>query len=155
MSWDIYLSAHQDGEMHHFPLSVVLHAFGPAITYNQINETTCTLILEYANPDAEKYGMSPVRDVEINMDIIIAGDEIMTGGFCVNRPPSHDAFWESLYVVISHAQAVLYWGADEGEQCMAIGRAETERHLPQGMRDALGDPVLVKGYEDILALIKS
>lgn len=155
MSWDIFLNAHHNGENHYFPLSIVLQAFGPAITFKQINEHSCTLIMEYVNPDAEKYNICPVSDAEINQEIIVVEDEIMIAGFCVNRPPGHEDFWKSLYTVIRLAPAVLYWSAGEDEPCMAIGRAEMAHHLPQSMRDALGEPVLVGGYQDILKLLKA
>ncbi|AFI91052.1 hypothetical protein F6Q07_04070 [Pectobacterium parmentieri] len=142
MSWDIFLQAHEDGGFGYFPLSVVFESFGTAITYSNIEGNECCIILEYQNQDAEIY---------IEIELI---DNIqMLSSFSVNRPPGHDDFWQGLCNILKITSSALFWGGDGN--CLAVGREETIKHLPESMIEALGAPTVVSNYQDIFRMIRS
>ncbi|AHG20546.1 hypothetical protein Z042_13625 [Chania multitudinisentens RB-25] len=153
MSWDIFLQTHENGEVGYFPLSFLFESFGTAVTYNNIEGNKCCIVLEYQNPDAEKYNIMPTSSVELYINIETINNVIMTSGFSVNRPPGHEDFWQGLCNILKVTSSALFWGG-EGN-CLAVGREETIKHLPDIMIESLGSPTIVSGHQDILRMIQS
>ncbi|AOR64707.1 hypothetical protein [Pectobacterium wasabiae] len=153
MSWDIFLQAHEDGGVGYFPLSIFFESFGTAITYSKIEGNGCCIVLEYHNPDAEKYNIVPISSAEIDIEIELIDNIQMLSAFSVNRPPGHDDFWQGLCNILKVTSSALFWGGDGN--CLAVGREETIKHLPESMIEALGAPTVVSNYQDIFRMIRS
>ncbi len=71
-------------------------------------------------------------------------DEI--DGFKIHRPANAAAFCDALFAVLGSANLVLY-NPDETPPLVASARVAT--HLPRGMIDALGEPVVLNAPGDI------
>lgn len=153
MSWDIFLQTHENGGVGYFPLSVVFDSFGDAISSSSVAGNECCILLEYKNLDVKKYDIVPVGSVEIYIEIECLDNIMMTSGFSINRPPAHDEFWQGLCNILKVTSSALFWGG-EGD-CLAVGREETIKHLPEIMIDSLGSPTIVSDHQDIFRMLES
>lgn len=136
MSFDLFVGCFEEGELARFPTQVVLDAFAP---HTLAIEPDC-LQLAFAD--------STVACTHLYLDTSAA----LTSQLSVNRPVDDPALFEALLAILRSAHLAPYMAGD----CPPLlGRAETARHLPADMIEALGEPVLLRKAGEILARIAS
>jgi hypothetical protein len=128
MSFDIWISAFEDGESRMFPRAILEKAFG---SFSDMSDPTSWRV-------SNSFAVIGVDDApEMN-------------GFAINRPPGDDhPFWPALLDVLRKTSSVLYWpggGPAITDQSVAAG-------IPADMIKALGPAKVVTSIEDIFRLI--
>ncbi|AHE72657.1 hypothetical protein M942_05415 [Enterobacter ludwigii] len=153
MSIDVYLTAVHEGNMGHFPLSVIDAVFKNVTIHKEISDDKCHIYVEYPNKDAGELfefngricKIPDAFDAEVSIDIIHIDNIPMASGLSVNRPPGVDAFWDSLYEILKTTHSVLY----SSDIALIIGQQETIVHIIPEMIEALGEPFLIENHKQI------
>ncbi|PTU75170.1 hypothetical protein [Pseudomonas mangrovi] len=134
MSFDLFVGCFENGELASFPTEVVINAFAAH-----------TLAID---PDGLRlaYDDSGMACTYVYLDTSAP----RTSHFSVNRPVDDPALYQALLAILREGHLALYMAGD----CPPLlGRAETARHLPADMIEALGEPVLLKEANEIFARI--
>lgn len=147
MSFEIFLGAFNDGDIGYVPLSLIVESFGTAVVDDGQTSNECCVLLEYQ----DEYAITGKSNIRIDITPTVIDNAVMTEGFCVNNPPDNAEFWQSLCTILTLSSSALYWPG-EG---IAIGNAETARHLPDDMIETLGSPTVVANETDILNLMRN
>lgn len=134
MSFDLFVGCFEEGDLASFPTEVVVTAFAP---YTLAVEPDC---LPLAFDDS---GMACTY-------VYLDTTTPHTSHFSVNRPVDDPALYEALLAILRSANLALYMA---GNCPPLLGRAETARHLPADMIEALGEPVLLKEANEIFERI--
>jgi hypothetical protein len=127
MSFDIWFSCFQHGNVAKFPLAVAEGALGHLIVRR---EPECWFLKSGA---------------------VYIDDEEVIDGFAVNRPPGDDAFWEGVLSILRQTPTVLYW--PEGGAVVADDSAIA--HMPADMIEIVGMPTVVSTVAEILHCIET
>jgi hypothetical protein len=128
MSFDIFVSAFENGDERMFPCAILEKAFG---SFSDMSKPTWWKVAD-------------------SFAVIQVDDATEISGFGVNRPPGDDhPFWPALLDVLRKTSSVLYWpggGPVITDQSVAAG-------IPARMIKALGPAKVVTSIEDIFRLI--
>ena len=136
MSFELYLQAFQAGESKSIPASLVLTAFGGAMTVVSANEWR----LFFDDENHCHVFVSPTDDEGVLIDAIT-----------IERP-CHDArLWAGLASLLHQDSFVLYFLGSKA----LVSDEIIASQLPEGMVDSLGGFVVVNTSEQILNELSS
>jgi hypothetical protein len=123
MSFDIFIQSHRDGDVYWIPSSEMHRRFAGHIEREEPGFWSLTF------NNGQEHG-------EVFTD---AGD--LSNGFMVARPPHSLQFWEIIAGILRDFPCVLFWPPPKGT-CPIVGRLDTISHLPAGMVEDLGVPIV-------------
>jgi len=128
MSFDIFVTAFQDGKPRAFPRAMLEKAFGP--------------LADMSDPTWWK-----LKDSFAGIQV---DDEAEISDFSVNRPPGDDhPFWPALLRVLDETSSVLYW---PGGGPVAVNETAAAS-VPPVMVKKLGAVQTVKTVAELMRLI--
>ncbi|MDE2228973.1 MAG: hypothetical protein KGL11_08035 [Alphaproteobacteria bacterium] len=133
MSFDIFVSCYRDGEASTFPRKLAIELLG---RFDPGGKDESHWVLKF--PDG---GWSEIY--------VTAGPRI--GGFMVTRSPDSPEFWSGLIEILKRTTSVLYWPGGPP----VVADASVIPHIPKGMIEALGEPVVTTDRDKILELIRN
>lgn len=129
MSFDIFISAFENGGLRRYPRAILEKAFRG--------------FTDMSDPESWRLSNS-FATIYIDAD-----DQV--SGFGVNRPPSNDhPFWPALLSVLQETSSVLYWpggGPVVTDQSVAAS-------IPEKMIEALGPAKVATSIQDISRFIR-
>lgn len=135
MSFDIFFQTFRNGECAEFPFALFEREFGP---FRESWEPEHVL-LKY--PDG---GLAEIYVTTTNQTV---------RGFMITHAPATPRFWQSLYTLLMEAPGCLFW-AGGGPGGPAVAQPAVRQHLPPGMVEKLGEPIVLTSPEDIVRVIE-
>ncbi len=137
MSFDVFLVCFDDGEPSSIRRTSVQTAFGDHVRWEEPDSGWT----QYGAQDGCHISLAP-----------LATDPDRISGVSVNRPVRDHRFWESLYGILRLGNVALFFPGGNGP---LIAEPSVATHLPAGMIDSLGKPILVYGGSDVIREIES
>lgn len=146
MSFDAFLQCFQDGELDGFPSELLASAF--AGDYAVLAGDSLIWRVEYpvvVDESAPKTIMFQGREYPVvygdSSDLYISTNAHgRIDHITFNRPAAHERFYASLFSILTQTHTVVYCAGD----CPPlVGKLDTVPHLPQGLIDTLGSPVVL------------
>ena len=137
MSFDIFVQCFENGEPAGIPRDAIRKAFGACLSEPEPNywhlafgpRDSCSLFLS-----------------------LLAGTPNHIHNITVERPCADPRLWQGLAQLLAHDHTVLYFPGCPGPLLLS---PQTACHLPHGMLEALGDPIVVTGGQDILQCVEA
>ncbi len=133
MSFDMFVSCYRDGRSSTFPRKLAIELLGKFGS----SKDDSHWVLSFPNG-----GWS---------EIYIGGTESQVGGFMVTRSPDSPEFWNGLIEILKQTTSVLYWPGGPP----VVADASVIPHIPNGMIDSLGKPVVTTDSDKIRELIRN
>jgi hypothetical protein len=127
VSFDLFVGCFANGEKATFPRALVERHFGAYVTRRQPNFVTLTF-----GEDGQSY--------------LYVDDAPTIDGFSIERPVHSAKLYEALLAVLRSGNLVLYM---PGNCPPLVAHAEVGKHLPTGMIESLGAPVVLSSASDI------
>ena len=87
---------------------------------------------------------------------LLIDEEPTISGFCVNRPPSFEAFpefWTALFNVMAETRALLHWPGDGPTPRACVTDPSVIETLPPDFIEGLGTPTVAASGADLDAAI--
>lgn len=84
-------------------------------------------------------------------DIYLASDDESLKCLKVSRPAGNRQLWEALLTVLEMGQVVMFWPGSPP----LVAREINASDLPEGMREALGEPVFISQPEQFFEALKT
>ena len=132
MSIEFYIQGHRNGEEDGVALCEILNAFGKS----EGEEVEGLYRLIY--------------DAENSCEFSVTCKNGLVTAICIFRPCGHEKLYESIFDVLRSGPYVLF---APGGNAPIIVRREMAEHLPDGMAEALGEPVVVTDAKNISAAL--
>lgn len=135
VSFDVYVQWFDEGAPQGVPIGGLRAAFGPAIVHESDREWTL------------------VYD-DLNSSLFLTekkGSPGLVTGISVNRPCSVTALWSALHRVLGLGHGVLYFPGGGP----LVADAASAGHMPEDMRNALGNAIVVSTGDEILAAVRA
>jgi hypothetical protein len=132
MSFEVFVHCFEKGESASLPCTLIRRAFGPQLI--ELEPTFWQLRFDEAN----------WCDLYLTVD---EDDSSRIFGFMVSRPCSDERLWDALASILAVENAVLFF---PGSRAPIVGRSDIAQHLPPGMVESLGVPVVVTSGAEIL-----
>lgn len=132
MSFDMFLFCVQDGEPSTFPLALVEEAFG--LYAKSRNENGWQLHFPDGGVCDLYFDPTPQTD-----------------GFMVSRPSGNPELWKGLIEILKRTTSVLLWPGGPP----VIADVSVIPHIPRGMIESLGEPVITTDSDKIRELIRN
>lgn len=146
MSFDAFLQCFKDGELDGFSPKILEDAFENE--YKKQGDDKLVLRVEYpviVDESAPKTIMHEGKEYPLvygdDSTLYISNDA--NGNIdhiTINRPASHERFYNSLYSILKQSNTVIY---SIGDHPPLVGKLDTLYHLPQGLIETKGNPILV------------
>jgi hypothetical protein len=127
MSFDIFLTSFQGGEVQPLPRVTVLRALSPIASRGEA-------------------GYWRFAD---SMATVFIPDEGPIPGLTITRPPDYPEFWQAIVDILRQTSSVLYWGRGA-----VIADRALIPHLPTSFVEKLGAPTVTSDIKEILDLIR-
>jgi hypothetical protein len=131
MSFDLFVGCFTNGESSRFARALLDAPFEPYVIRREL-------------------GCLTVRFGDEGECYVFRGDGNDIDGFNIHRPVNSPTLYETLFAVLGSANLVLYMP----DECPPlIVNAGVAAHVPAGMIDALGQPLVLKAPGEILGRI--
>jgi hypothetical protein len=136
MGFEIFLTSVSTDEKDRFDRALVEHAF------KNLADDVSGGHWNLVGADGERYS----AEVDIR-------EEPRLSGFGVSRPPFVPEFWDAMFEIMRQTRTFLFWPDSDPPQC-CIANPDIIHDLPEGMVEALGEPVFASSGAEIEAAVE-
>jgi len=135
MSFDLYLQKFQNGEAAGISLDVIRDTFGKYVV--EMDEDFWQV----------QYSVNASSDIFLQ---VLPDDDSLIHTLSVHRACSDIRLWESLWLLLALPGTIFYYPG-----CVAPLARDSQAciHMPEDMRESLGDPVIVSNALEIFQSI--
>ncbi len=137
MSFDLYLQSFEHGNLAGLPRSLIREVFEP--------------YLDTPGPDYWGLTFGPHNSCELYLSPL-EGNHEQIHNITISRPCADERLWHGLAQLLAHGQTVLYFPGCAGPMVI---HASAAHHMPAGMLEALGKPIVVVDGADIVRQIRT
>jgi hypothetical protein len=137
MSFDLYLQTFQNGKPAGIPLQAIRSAFGKYVV--ELDEDFWQV--QYSADESSDIFLQPLPDDECSIHTI-----------SIHRPCKDIRLWDGLWRLLELSGAVFYYPG-----CVApLARdSQAASHMPNSMRESLGDPVMASSVLEIFQTLET
>jgi hypothetical protein len=137
VSFDVFLSVFDHGDLSGIPLSTVRECFGRHV---EVAEGAYWKL---------RYDAENSCNVDLSID---PADPNRVQGLAINRPCGDSRFWNAIFKLLQAGNIVVYF---PGGAAPLVASEGVKAHMPPDMVESLGNPIIVDSGAAILARIRA